>query len=301
MPPERRPLTTPRFHPVASRAALFLGAALAGQARGRPTSWSGIGAPMAGATLRIAAEATSVDGQVAVKIGSLATRRPLDKNGSFTIGVALGRDDRVGHLRGTIAPRGLVLRPDGGEVACNGTLQATAPAPVPTAPPQAIAAAPAPGPVPSPPGRPPQPAPAMIALAAPSLPLASSRVDDITALRNANVTARTGTAQGVGEAKGRTARPSVPASWRDALRHWSLGATSRPRPIFAALRHARSGNTRRTRPHGTGITWVALFRTGDVARALAQLRQSAGDLRGDRCARRRRLPPVVAFGGQEGS
>src|SRR5262245_23866452 len=57
-----------------------------------------------GNPLPVPSEATASEGQITVKIGALQTRRPLDKSGSFSIGVALGRDERVGHLRGTITP-----------------------------------------------------------------------------------------------------------------------------------------------------------------------------------------------------
>lgn len=281
-------MTTPQIASLrrTSRLAVLAGAICLGfhAAEAAEERWAGTLACTDGwgNPLPVAAEATAVDGQVAIKIGALSTRRPLDKSGSFSIGVALGRDERVGHLRGTITPQGLTLRPDGGEVSCSGTLQAAAPGTAPS-----VAAAPAPGAASAAPARPLQPSPAMIALAAPSLPLASSRIDDIMALlqrERETADQRLAGLRKLADAP----EPGEPAAERAdflarrAFAAWSLERNPQAVADFRrAYEIARAGNALPVLDR----TWyqyhlgLALFRTGDVAQALAQLKQSAGDLR----------------------
>lgn len=283
IPPAR--LSPIRLAALALATVLLNHAALAADQR-----WSGTLACTDGwgNPLSVPSEAMASEGQIAVKIGSLSTRRPLDKSGGFTIGIALGRDERVGHLRGAITPQGLTLRPDGGEVTCNGTLQAQA---APEAATQAMAPAPAAPAAPAAlpqaaPAKPAAPDPAMVALAAPTLPLTSSRIDDVLALlqrERDQAGKRLATTRALADAR----EPSGPAEERAdflsrrAFAAWSLERNQQAVADFRrAYEIARQGNALPVLDR----TWyqyhlgLALFRTGDVVQALAQLRQSGSDL-----------------------
>ncbi|MBL8705990.1 MAG: CHAT domain-containing protein [Rhodospirillales bacterium] len=276
---------TPRPDRPAAVPALALAALIALAAAPAPAaegSWKGTISCTSGwgGTERLAAEMTASGDQMQVKLGTLSTRRPLDRNGSFTVGITSGQDDRVGHVRGTITPQGLVMRQDGGEVSCSGLLEATAPAaPSATPPAAATAAAPAPSRL--------APSPAMVALAAPTLPLTSSRIDDIVAILQRE---RDLAAQRVDETRklaespdpaGGSAEERADFLSRRAFAKWSLERNEEAQADFRrAFDIARQGNALPVLDR----TWyqyhlgIALFRTGDVAQALGHLRQSAGDL-----------------------
>lgn len=289
-------MTTPRpSRPTSVLALLGLATAILAPlaARAADGAWAGALTCTDGwgtaSNLRVEAEATG--DQVAIRLGATSSRRPLAKDGSFTVSITHGRDDRVGHLRGTIGPAGLTLRPDGGEVICNGTLQAAGPAP--TAP--AVAAAPTPGTpaaaaaAPPVPVKPLTPSPAMVAFAAPSLPLASSKIDDIAQilqrerdLADQRLAATRKLAEAPDPAGGSAADRADFLS-RRAFANWSLERNEQAQADFRrAFDIARQGDALPVLDR----TWyqyhlgIALFRTGDVAQALANLRQSAGDLRG---------------------
>lgn len=227
-----------------------------------------------GGTTRLPVEASASGDQVQLRIGSLSTRRPLDRAGNFTVGVTAGQDDRVGHVRGTITPQGLTMRHDGGEVSCSGLLTATGPAA-----PGATATATPPKKL--------EPSPAMVALAAPTLPLTSSRIDDIVQILQRE---RDRANQRVDETRqlaespdpsGGSAEDRADFLSRRAFARWSLERNEEAQADFRrAFDIARQGNALPVLDR----TWyqyhlgIALFRTGDVAQAMGHLRQSAGDL-----------------------
>jgi CHAT domain-containing protein len=278
---ERRPMTTRRDG--ACRIVLLVLAAAAalggGPAMAEATRWAGrldCTDPW-GNQVQVPAEATLAGGQAAITVGQVSVRRPVDGAGGFTVGVALGRDHRVGHLRATPTPHGLALRPDGGEVSCSGLLQALAPAPA--APPAAVPAAPADAAV--------TPAPAMLALAAPAVPLGSARIDDLLALiqrEREQAGRRLAATRALAEAPEPEGSAEARADFlaRRAFANWSLERNHR-----AVADFRRAFEIARSVPALPVLerTWyqyhlgLALFRTGDLAQALAALDQAAGDLR----------------------
>jgi len=260
--------------PALALAALIVLAAA--PARAVEGSWKGTVECTSGwgGTARLPAEMTANGDQMQVKLGSLSTRRPLSKDGSFTVGVTSGQDDRVGHVRGTITPQGLIMRQDGGEVSCSGLLEAAGPA-APSAPATATAS------------RPLAPSPAMVALAAPTLPLTSSRIDDIVQILQRErelASSRVDETRKLAESPdptGGSAEDRADFLSRRAFAKWSLERNEEAQLDFRrAFDIARQGNALPVLDR----TWyqyhlgIALFRTGDVAQALGHLRQSAGDL-----------------------
>ncbi len=214
--------------------------------------------------------------QIRIKIGSTRFSRPIDANGEFTVGLGLGRDERVAHLRGTIGAS-LTLAPDGGEVVCSAS--------IPSVGGTAVAAG-ASAPTPAAPAAP--PSPVMLAQAEPRIARASARVADVVELlqrERENAPARLQAARAVADApepQDGTAAQRADFLARRAFAAWALDREDQARADFARaydIARAERGLPALDRTWFQYHLGLALFRTGEFVPAMQLLRESIADLK----------------------
>ena len=277
----RADLFLPAIGRIAGASVLVLAAALLpaepalaaeGKWAGKLDCTDGWGNPLA-----VPVEGEAAGSEIQIRIGSTRLRRPIDGKGEFTLGLGLGRDERVAHLRGTIGAQNLTIAPAGGEVICSASIPSVGATTAASAP------APAAAPVPDAP-----PSPVMLAQAEPTIARASARVADVVELlqrERANAPTRLKQARADADApepQRGSAAERADFLARRAFAAWALDREDQARADF---RRAYDIARAESKLPALDRTWfqyhlgLALFRSGEFAPAMQHLRDSVADLK----------------------